>query len=104
MNLINDKIENLYQTLDSKSMEQFNDLLKTKEINKNSFFDDVLISGDSISVYPENIDELLTQLLNVSKLNYTLLDDDFLDNLKDLLESIDSQNFDGDIPIFTYTL
>jgi len=103
MSLTNNKLELLLKDLNSEGTEEIKRLFNINA-DKNSFYSDVTINENSIMKYPENVDELINQLVEIGKINYNKLDKRFIDNLKEFISSIKNEEFDEDIPLFTYTL
>lgn len=103
MSLTNNKLELLLKNLNSEEIEEIKRLFDVN-VEKNSFYSDVTINENSIMKYPENVDELINQLVEIGKINYNKLDKRFIDYLKEFISSIKNEEFDEDIPLFTYTL
>ena len=76
--------------------------------NKNRARENVLIhhniNNDIIKLYPENADEIVYQLKEVTEFKSKILNDVFLSHFIDIIESIQCTKYENDIPAFTYTL
>jgi hypothetical protein len=104
MNSINDKVEGLIGSLNNKEIKDITILLGTFKTNCNTYFNSEVVDGLSISTYPESSKEIATQLSEFGKINYKVLNHKFMSEFIELLDLVNSESDDGEIPIFTYTL
>lgn len=104
MNLINENLNKLYESIDTNKLNEIKKLLSTQKIKHNTFFEDYSINSNSISEYPESLEELFKQLNTISRIDYISENDAFLKSLEQLFFLIENEDFNDEIPIFTYTL
>lgn len=104
MNLTNEKLNELYESMDINKSNVIKKLLTTQRIKNDTFFEKCNLNSDSISNYPESFEELFEELNTIGKIDYSSLDTCFLKALEQLFYLIGNKKFDDEIPVFTYTL
>jgi len=100
MDSINSKIDKIIDLMINDKMVENNFVFEDKE----SYFNDDNINNDIIKLYPENADEIVYQLKEVTEFKSKILNDVFLSHFIDIIESIQCTKYENDIPAFTYTL
>ena len=100
MDSINSKIDKIIDLMINDKMVENNFVFEDKE----SYFNDDNINNDIIKLYPENADEIVYQLKEVTEFKSKILNDVFLSHFIDIIEYIQCTKYENDIPAFTYTL